>query len=156
MKKLLKSFCTLVAMMLLSVVCVSLSSCDKHNCGSSEYETADSVWFTEMYSSTVNPTFTNPSEMLIYHQQTVSNHIEDSVFRSISEPLLYQLCLVVSKQLPCISKTSIVDEYLEHKSVYDNLQLPDAFPDVSGCDLTKVPSSNAKAYSEHDSITNID
>lgn len=87
----------------------------------------DSTAVANQIDSYMNPTFDNVSEVLKYKEDLSSNFYEDSVFRSMSPTLIYNISTVVVNRDGYATIRSIVSEYDKGRDVYDHL--PKVIPD---------------------------
>ena len=112
----------LIGMCLLTTLILSLSSCgglDKKvkfcECDSTECSIEDQI------SDLVCPTFVSAEEVLIYRQTEMDMKRVDSVFYSIPEGTLINVCSVLIRKNGSMTKQSIVEEYESNSSIYKNL-----------------------------------
>lgn len=114
-KVLLMGFCLLMTLIL------SLSSCgglDK-KVKFCECDSTESI--EDRISDLVCPTFISAEEVLIYRQTEMDMKRVDSVFYSIPEGTLINVCSVLVKKNGDMTKRSIVEEYESNSSIYKNL-----------------------------------
>lgn len=81
----------------------------------------DSAWLYEELQQVTNPTFSSLEEIMVYRQSMIDANTTDSIFVSLSDPIIRNVTAVVLKNYKEVSKASIVDEYLRNKRIYDNL-----------------------------------
>ena len=106
------------AMLLMATLLVS---CQYVGTPEEEEPENDSVWLYEELQQVTNPTFSSLEEIMVYRQSMIDANTTDSIFVSLSDPILRNVTAVVLKNYKEVSKTSIVDEYPKNKRIYDNL-----------------------------------
>lgn len=116
--------CTLIAIILATAGATALLSCEggprllhPTPMKAADIETA--------LDSIVNPVFTSYSDVIECQKTLKSNAFIDSVFLSMPPDIIKNVYSVVSKKINYVQKSDLVGEWLNNKSIYDNLPPPD-------------------------------
>jgi len=116
--------CTICAFVLATVGAVALISCNET--GPRFLHPAPSKQVVQLcLDSIVNPTFTSFSDVIECQKTLKSNAFIDSVFLSMSPDIIKNVYSVVSKKIHYVQKSDLVGEWLNNRSIYDNLPPPD-------------------------------
>lgn len=119
-KTILSTVATMFAVML-------FLSCDNWpRSGPDNYDVADTLTIAEQIDVVMNPQFTTVEEVILYRHDAMENHQIDSLFESIDETTLRNVCHVLLRKNASITKKSIVEEYQANAGVYNNLPLSKA------------------------------
>lgn len=116
--------CTLIAIILATAGATALLSCEggprllhPTPMKAADIETA--------LDSIVNPVFTSYSDVIECQKTLKSNAFIDSVFLSMPPDIIKNVYSVVSKKINYVQKSDLVGEWLNNRSIYDNLPPPD-------------------------------
>lgn len=140
-KRLQQWFCaTLIA--LLTVLSISLASCNKTRLSEEKHsmkEYVDSADLFRVLQEFANPTFSSLDDALTYYQNEKQYRIQDSVFFSLPPDVITNVYSVLVRRGEKPTKLAIASEYLDNIRVYSNLPRKreisptvDEFPDVPG------------------------
>lgn len=152
--------------LLLAVVAMLSTSCNgndpwsvKDHCTS-----VDSVSVAQHFESIINPQFETVQELIAFQQRTNKGLEIDSIFRTMSPKLLFDVGTVVLHKERYVTKKSVVYEYRANSSVYDNLPSSDTTNikpikkvDLQSTDLGSRSNENniiSTSYSYKDTVIN--
>lgn len=110
---------TLVIAMVIAVL--STTSCSRHQVDKSGI---DSTELFKILNKIDNPEFNTEDEAILYLQNEKQWRYQDSVFFTLNEGVIHNICSVLTKRKIPITKSNITDEYLDNKRVYANLPQP--------------------------------
>ena len=138
----------LITVSILTVVLAGLVGCGLTSCKSATFpwskeskpleEVVDSIAQLNI-QQTLNPLFTTAEEAIVYRDLTEEEKKIDSIFNSLPNPTLTYVANVVIGQYGAARKKCIVEEYLKHPDIYDNL--PVNTPTASKEDSKQDPAS---------------
>lgn len=86
-------------------------------------ETIDSL-SQVIVAEALNPTFESADQVVVYRDLLLDDKSIDSTFEAMPEQILLNVSTVVLKRLEYAKKKDIVEEYVNHRSIYDNLPQP--------------------------------
>lgn len=78
--------------------------------------------FAKQYELYANPEFSSFEEALDYQAADIKQFREDSVFRCIPKESLEKVIIVLQNTGAKLSKSTIAEQYLEGKKIFDNLE----------------------------------
>ena len=78
--------------------------------------------FAKQYELYANPEFSSFEEALDYQAADIKQFREDSVFRCIPEESLEKVIIVLQNTGAKLSKSTIAEQYLEGKKIFDNIE----------------------------------
>lgn len=81
---------------------------------------ADSIANLAVYEY-ANPTFESADQAVVYRDLTLDGKSIDSVFNVMSDKTLFEVATVCIKRVGGATKRDIVNEYLSHTDIYNNL-----------------------------------
>lgn len=110
---------TLVIAMMIAML--STTSCSRHRAQENCIDSTELFKILEDYD---NPRFNTEDEAIVYLQNEKQWRVQDSVFFTLNEDVIHNICSVLAKRKIPITKFSIVNEYLDNKRVYANLPQP--------------------------------
>lgn len=125
--KRLKMWSSVALIALLTVLSVSLSSCDRvrpQEVKHSMQEYVDSADLFRVLNEFDNPTFTSLDDVTTYYQNEKQYRLQDSVFFAMPPETIQNVYSVLVKRGIKPTKMSIAAEYLDNISVYKNLPKP--------------------------------
>lgn len=117
MKKLVFLLLSLIAMF---AGVSTMESC-AHKSGHRILHTVDSTDVANQLEEFVNPSFYDGHSAYIFAQKLLLEKYQDSVFLSLPEEKLVDICSVLSKTHKPLNISSIVEEYESGKKIYDNV-----------------------------------
>ena len=96
---------------------VSLSSCRRQ----SERDLENEKSLDEIISCT-NPRFTSVIDIVCVRDSFLSHSERDSIFRSLDKETLINVCLILIYRYGSCTIQDIIDEYHQHKDIYDGIE----------------------------------
>ena len=120
----------LFMMSLLLTLLVSLASCSKKT--DSNLQHCDSLRIgdvTVLMNDYMNPSFTSVTDVVCEHDRICNMYDRDSIFRSMDKQIVTNVANILIYKSGVCTVQSIVDEYLLHKDIYDNILKRDAVED---------------------------
>lgn len=110
-----------ITLVIAMTIAMLSTSCSRHRaCENS----IDSTELFKILNEFDNPTFNTEEEAILYLQNEKQWRYQDSVFFTLNEDVIHNICSVLAKQKVPITKFSITNEYLDNKRVYANLPQP--------------------------------
>ena len=85
---------------------------------------ADSSAILQLVDEAINPTVHSVKEAYYLRCATINAHENDSIFCNMPESTLKYVTTVLLNKEERVTKSSIVNEYLQNNKVYDNLSSP--------------------------------
>lgn len=82
----------------------------------------DSTYVAEEIQAIVNPSFTSVEELLVFRQMELDEYSIDEKFCSMPVNTLTSVATVCLNKFGEINKRCVVEEYITHQDVYDNLK----------------------------------
>lgn len=116
MKHLLGIAIATIAIIAIFCGVMSLTSCHRTSPQEKQKE------FAQQYEKYTNPEFSSFEEALEYQAADIKQFREDSVFRCIPEESLEKVIIVLQNTGAKLSKSTIAEQYLEGKKIFDNLE----------------------------------
>lgn len=116
-------------MSFLLMLLMSFTSCHKHKTENGNVQYCDSLNVKDvgiLIEDYMNPSFTNITDVVCEHERICNMYNRDSVFRSIDEQIIANVANVLLYKSEFCTVQDIVDEYLLHKEIYDNILKRDA------------------------------
>lgn len=118
-------------------------------------EPSDSAFVVKQIDKYFNPVFTDVQDAIVHKHLLSREYKEDSVMINLPEEVFVSVAnVIVNKKMP-LTQRRIVEEYLNNKTVYDNLNystLPTNKIDLSATDLGNRQSSKVSYSSRTDTI----
>lgn len=147
-KRIRGAFLALVAMFT-----IALSSCDYVKDHFTDYNSVDSTYVADYVNNYTNPQLNSVDEVWTLKALIEQKMDIDNVFISMSDEIVENVVTVLLKRHPDgIYKLDVVNEYLMHRDIYDNLpKSPDATVEMqfkkvdgTGTDLGVKPDTALK------------
>lgn len=120
----------LITVSILTVALAGLVGCGLTSCKNTTFpwskeskpleEVVDSIAQLNIQQE-LNPLFTTAEDVVVYRDLIEENKRIDSIFNSLPNPTLTYVANVVIGQYGAARKKCIVEEYLKHTDIYDNL-----------------------------------
>lgn len=128
----------LVATVLLALIAMSTTSCNRQYDGS-YFDTVDSTEIAKIAKIQVreylNPEFNKIDNIMDYHEQLSFRQCKEQVFAKMSSQTVFNCASIVLARQKYCSVLDIVDEYERNRSIYDNLPEPESMnPPAKGPD----------------------
>lgn len=116
--------CTVLAIILATAGATALLSCEggPKLLPSTTLKAAD---VEVALDSIVNPVFTSYEDIIECQKTLKTNMFVDSVFMTMPPNVIRNVYGVLSKKISYVQKSDIVGEFLNNRSIYDNLPPPD-------------------------------
>lgn len=102
----------------MTIALLSTTSCSRYR---AQENCIDSTELFKILNDFDNPKFNTEDEAILYLQNEKQWRVQDSVFFTLNEDVVHNICSVLTKRKIPITKFSIVNEYMDNKSVYANL-----------------------------------
>ena len=142
-----------VILVLMTMFTIALSSCDSVKNHFAQHDSVDSTFVADYVNN-----YTNPQMFSVDEAWTLKALIEqkmdiDNVFVSMSDEVIENVVAVLLKRQPeGVYKLDIVNEYLMHRDIYDNLpksqnatlEMEPSKIDRTGTDLGNRPDTAMK------------
>lgn len=112
------------------VLIATITSCSNENRfktneeGITVLSKADSNAILQLVDEAINPTVHSVKEAYYLRCATINAHENDSIFCNMPESTLKYVTTVLLNKEERVTKSSIVNEYLQNNKVYDNLSSP--------------------------------
>ena len=145
--------CTICAILLATAGATALLSCE----GGPKLlkATPDTEAVKACVDSIVNPTFTTTSDVFELQKTLKTNAFIDSVFLSLPPNVLKNVSTIVLKKIHHATKDDIVGEFLQNRSIYENLPPPDSTSNVASSTSTTTTTPTAIPGVVHEETTTV-
>lgn len=114
----------------MTVVLAGLVMCSMTSCKNTALPWGDNKEQVEQIADSVaqlavheyaNPVFESADEAVVYRDLTIDGKSIDSVFNAMPDKTLFEVATVCIKRVGGTTKKDIVNEYLSHTDIYNNL-----------------------------------